>query len=96
MAGVPPDPAALSVPILAVVFILAFIGSITEVPMASILLQDEQSDPGGRGPAGTSIRRTTCGVTSPQPPCCQASHHGRLPARPALAGGGLTAGGVKG
>ena len=30
----------LSVPILAVVFILAFIGSITEVPMASILLQD--------------------------------------------------------
>ncbi len=30
----------LSVPILAVVFILAFIGSITEVPVASILLQD--------------------------------------------------------
>ena len=30
----------LSVPILAVVFILAFIGTITEVPVASILLQD--------------------------------------------------------
>ncbi|MGY3858490.1 MULTISPECIES: maltose ABC transporter permease MalG [Aeromonas] len=30
----------LSVPILAVVFILAFIGSITEVPVASILLSD--------------------------------------------------------
>ncbi|MCS3455579.1 maltose ABC transporter permease MalG [Aeromonas rivuli] len=30
----------LSVPILAVVFILSFIGAITEVPMASILLQD--------------------------------------------------------
>jgi maltose/maltodextrin transport system permease protein len=30
----------LSVPILAVVFILSFIGSITEVPMASILLSD--------------------------------------------------------
>ena len=30
----------LSVPILAVVFILAFIGSITEMPVASILLQD--------------------------------------------------------
>ncbi|ENY71510.1 maltose ABC transporter permease MalG [Aeromonas diversa] len=33
----------LSVPILAVVFILAFIGSITEVPMASILLSDVNS-----------------------------------------------------
>ena len=30
----------LSVPILAVVFILAFIGVITEVPMASVLMQD--------------------------------------------------------
>ena len=33
----------LSVPILAVVFILAFIGSITEVPVASILLSDVNS-----------------------------------------------------
>ncbi len=38
----------LSVPILAVVFILSFIAAITEVPVASLLLRDVNSYTGGR------------------------------------------------
>ena len=50
----------LSVPILAVVFILSFIAAITEVPVASLLLRDVNSYTPGRG-CSTPTRKTTCG-----------------------------------
>ncbi len=43
VAGVSPVLLPLSVPILAVVFILSFIAAITEVPVASLLLRDVDS-----------------------------------------------------
>ena len=87
----------LSVPILAVVFILAFIGSITEVPVASILLQD--------------VNNLTLAVGAQQYLYPQNYLWGDLAAAAVLSGlpitvvflmaqrwlvGGLTAGGVKG
>lgn len=58
----------LSVPILAVVFILSFIAAITEVPVASLLLRDVNGCPGRGGCSNTSTRKTTCGVTLPPLP----------------------------
>ncbi|WP_026960190.1 MULTISPECIES: maltose ABC transporter permease MalG [Aliagarivorans] len=87
----------LSVPILAVVFILAFIGIITEVPMASVLVQD--------------IDKMTLAVGSQQYFYPQNLLWGDFAAAAVLSGfpitivfllaqrwlvGGLTAGGVKG
>lgn len=58
----------LSVPILAVVFILSFIAAITEVPVASLLLRDVNSYTWPWGCSNTSTRKTTCGVTLPPLP----------------------------
>ncbi len=58
----------LSVPILAVVFILSFIAAITEVPVASLLLRDVNSYTSPWGCSNTSTRKTTCGVTLPPLP----------------------------
>ncbi|MCW0136692.1 maltose ABC transporter permease MalG [Escherichia coli] len=55
----------LSVPILAVVFILSFIAAITEVPVASLLLRDVNSYTWPWECSNTSTRKTTCGVTLP-------------------------------
>lgn len=60
----------LSVPILAVVFILSFIAAITEVPVASLLLRDVNSYTLAVGCSNTSTRKTTCGVTLPPLPLC--------------------------
>ncbi len=88
----------LSVPILAVVFILAFIGTITEVPVASILLTDDVND-------------YTLAVGSQQYMASQDKKWGDFAAAAVMSGlpitivfllaqhwlvGGLTAGGVKG
>ncbi len=58
----------LSVPILAVVFILSFIAAITEVPVASLLLRDVNSYTRPSVCSNTSTRKTTCGATLPRRP----------------------------
>ncbi len=55
----------LSVPILAVVFILSFIAAITEVPVASLLLRDVNSYTLAVGMQQYLNPPTTCGVTLP-------------------------------
>lgn len=59
----------LSVPILAVVFILSFIAAITEVPVASLLLRDVNSYTPQSVCSSISIHRTICGATLPLQPC---------------------------
>ena len=86
----------LSVPILAVVFILSFIAAITEVPVASLLLRDVNSYTGGRyatvsQPAELSVGRLCAAAVLSAIPITVVF----LLAQRWLVNG-LTAGGVKG
>ena len=77
MAGFPPVLLPLSVPILAVVFILSFIAAITEVPVASLLLRDVNSYTGGRY-ATVSQPAELSGATLPPRRALRHSDHGCL------------------
>ncbi len=77
----------LSVPILAVVFILSFIAAITEVPVASLLLRDVNSyTPGGRYATVSQPAELSAGRLCRRGGALRHSDHGCLPAGAALAG----------
>ncbi len=77
----------LSVPILAVVFILSFIAAITEVPVASLLLRDVNSyTPGGRYATVSQPAELSVGRLCRRGGALRHSDHGCLPAGAALAG----------
>ncbi len=61
----------LSVPILAVVFILSFIAAITEVPVASLLLRDVNSYTLAVGMQQYLNPQNYLWATSPPPRCCR-------------------------
>lgn len=76
----------LSVPILAVVFILSFIAAITEVPVASLLLRDVNSYTGGRYATVSQPAELSVGRLCRRGGALRHSDHGCLPAGAALAG----------
>ena len=57
----------LAVPMIAVVFVLSFIGIINDYPIASVLLGRRTHSPSRSGRASTSTRSCICGATSPPP-----------------------------
>ncbi len=85
VAGVSPVLLPLSVPILAVVFILSFIAAITEVPVASLLLRDVDSY--GRGYAAISQpAKLFVGRLCRRRRSFRYSYHPRVPVGATLAG----------
>ena len=74
----------MAVPILMVVFVLAFIGTIIEYPIASVLLREEPNLTLAVGSSTTCWSSATCGATLPLPLCCRAADYAGVSAGAAL------------